>query len=404
MQLFISLKHRFFAFLWSGQSISRVGDSVYRLALSWWVLEKTGSATIMGTVLILAFTPMLIFLLIGGVAVDRFSRTKLMLASDLLRGVVVLLVTILAYTNQLEIWHIYVATVVFGFVESFFQPAYVALIPDILPANSLPSANSLTSVSGQLAGVIGPAIGAIIVSMGGTSLAFLLDGLSFLISAIFLLPLVFNVRETHLTTLKKNNIFQDFHEGLKIVLAIPWLWISILIFAFSNITLSGPFTIALPFFVKNVLLQDVHVLGWVYSASSLGAFLGSIYLGRMAKIRHRGLIAYGSFLVSGLTYLLLGVFTTSIAAMAFMFAGGLAISLFSMIWTNTLQEMVPNKMLGRVSSIDMLGSFALLPIGFGIVGWITDLIGPANVFIIGGAISMLLALLGLTQSSIRKLD
>src|SRR5262245_2068620 len=86
--LFLSLKHRSFALLWSGQTISRLGDSLYRVALAWWVLEKTGSATAMGTVLICSMTPMLIFLLLGGVAVDRLPRLRLMIGSDVLRGIV----------------------------------------------------------------------------------------------------------------------------------------------------------------------------------------------------------------------------------------------------------------------------------------------------------------------------
>ncbi len=354
--------------------------------------------------MILSFTPMLIFLLIGGVAVDRVSRTRLMLASDMLRGVVVLIVATLAYSKVLEIWHVYAASIFFGFVEAFFQPAYTALVPDILPKETLPSANSLTSISGQMAGVVGPALGALIVSGGGTPLAFALDGLSFFISAGFLLPLVFNIKEKHISAEKKNNVIQDFREGLRIVLSIPWLWISIALFSLSNITLSGPLNIALPFFVKDVLLKDVKVLGWMYSALSIGALFGAIYLGRMKHIRHRGWIAYGSFLVTGFSIFILGFFTTTIPALLSILIGGLCISLFGMIWTNTLQEMVPNKMLGRVSSIDLLGSFALLPIGFGVIGLVTDRIGSGNVFILCGAISMGLALLGLSQSSIRKLD
>src|SRR6266487_1272046 len=119
--LFQSLKHRWFALLWSGQTISRLGDSLYRVALAWWVLEQTGSATAMGTVLICSFTPMLIFLLIGGVAVDRFPRVRVMLASDLLRGLVASSVALLAFSQLLEIWHIYVASIVFGFVDAFFE-------------------------------------------------------------------------------------------------------------------------------------------------------------------------------------------------------------------------------------------------------------------------------------------
>jgi MFS family permease len=79
MTLVGALRHRAFAWLWAGQAISRLGDSIYRVALAWWVLEQTGSAAVMGTVLIFSFTPMLLFLLIGGVAGDRLPRVRLML-------------------------------------------------------------------------------------------------------------------------------------------------------------------------------------------------------------------------------------------------------------------------------------------------------------------------------------
>src|SRR5512146_2484890 len=124
MNVLRSLKHRPFALLWSGQTISRLGDSLYRIALAWWVLEKTGSAAIMGTVLIFGFTPALIFALIGGVAVDRFPRAWVMILSDLARGATVLAVTGLSAAGLLEIWHVYAASILFGVVDAFFQPAY----------------------------------------------------------------------------------------------------------------------------------------------------------------------------------------------------------------------------------------------------------------------------------------
>src|SRR5215217_9656555 len=99
MLLFRSLTYRPFALLWAGQTISRIGDYLYQIALAWWVLEKTGSATAMGTVLICSMTPMLIFLLLGGVAVDRFPRLRLMIGSDLLRGIVAGAVATLAFAQ-----------------------------------------------------------------------------------------------------------------------------------------------------------------------------------------------------------------------------------------------------------------------------------------------------------------
>src|SRR4029079_9359264 len=102
MNYFAALKVRSFALLWAGQLISRIGDHLYQIILAWWVLEKTGSATMMGILLICSCTPMLLFLLIGGVAADRYPRIQVMVASDLLRGAIVTIVTILALSQRLE--------------------------------------------------------------------------------------------------------------------------------------------------------------------------------------------------------------------------------------------------------------------------------------------------------------
>src|SRR3990172_6274889 len=115
-----ALRIRSFALLWTGQTISRLGDSVYRIALGWWVLEETGSATAMSTVLVVSFLPMVAFLLVGGVVVDRLPRFRVLFASDLFNGVVVTLVALLAGTGRLEVWHVYIASAVFGLAEAFF--------------------------------------------------------------------------------------------------------------------------------------------------------------------------------------------------------------------------------------------------------------------------------------------
>lgn len=401
MSIFRSLTVRSFAFLWSGQTISRLGDSLYRIALAWWVLEKTGSAAAMGTVLIFSFTPMLVFLLISGVAVDRLPRGRVMLASDLLRGVLVGLIAGLAFSNTLEVWHIYIASMVFGFVDAFFQPAYTAIVPEIVPSEKLPSANSLTNLSGRLTGILGPALGAAIVALGGTPMSFALDAASFFISALCLLPMIGPVEQTRE---KSKSVVRDFRQGLTTVLGTPWLWLTIAIFALVNAMLDGPISVSLPFLVKDSLGGDVSILGLLYSMSSLGAIIGALWLGRFTRIRRRGWIAYGMAIVSALAILSLGL-PISIAGVAVaMLIEGACIAVSGLIWMNTLQEMVPRDQLGRVSSIDMLGSFVLLPIGFGITGWMTDQIGAAMMFVVGGGIGAVLIALGLLHPAIRGLD
>lgn len=403
MALFQSLRHRSFALLWSGQTISRLGDSLYRVALAWWVLEKTGSATAMGTVLICSMTPMLIFLLIGGVAVDRFPRLRLMLGSDMLRCAVSATVAALAFNQLLEVWHIYLASVLFGFVDAFFEPAYVAAVPELTPREALPSANSLTGLSRQVTGIVGPTIGAAIVALGGTPTAFALDAASFLLSAACLV-LIPSAPVARPVAQAQSSVLRDLREGLDTVMASPWLWITIALAALGNVTAGGPLAVSVPFLIKNTLHADVGALGLLGSMSSIGAVIGSIWLGRAAQLRRRGLIAYGGLLLGGLAVLAyglpIGLFGIALAALTF----GLCMSAFSLVWMNTLQELVPGQLMGRVSSIDFLGSFVLLPVGYALAGWATDLLGAPLVFVIGGAASVGLALLGLAHPAIRNLD
>ena len=190
MSLLRSLKYPAFLLLWLGQTTSRVGDFMYEIALAWWVLQKTGSAALMGAVLIFAFTPAVIFYLIGGVVVDRLSRIRLMFLSDLARGIVALVVSALALVDRLEIWEIFAASLIFGFVDAFFQPAYAALVPQLVPESDLPSANSLSSISTNLGRVLGPAVGAAVIALLGIPFAFYVNAFSFMLSALFLLPLL----------------------------------------------------------------------------------------------------------------------------------------------------------------------------------------------------------------------
>ena len=407
MSFLRAFRNRSFALLWSGQTISRLGDSLYHIALSWWILEKTGSAAAMGAMAVFGLVPMLLFLLVGGVVVDRLPRFRIMLASDLVNTLVVGLVTLLALTDRLELWHVYAVSVLFGLAEAFFFPAYTASVPQIVPPEDLPSANSLTSLSWQLSGVIGPTLGAIFVAAGGTSLAFGLDSTSFLISAAFLIPLR-SIRPPAQAAGSaepaRSSPMRDLREGWRIVLASPWLWVTILVYAFINVTDSGPRNIALPFLIHDHLGLQVEALGLVASSFSIGSVTGAVLLGRLKRIRRRALLLYGSAVVGGLMIVGYGLSPNLSVMLAVAFVYGLTFSAIALVWTNTLQEMVPPAMLGRVSSIDALGSFVLMPVGFAAAGWLTDLIGPVQVFIIGGCSTIALAMLAYLHPGVRRVD
>lgn len=402
MLLFKSFTHCSFALLWSGQTISRLGDSLYRITLAWWVLEKTGSAIVMGTLLTFSFAPMLLFLPIGGVVVDRFPRVRVMLVSELLSGITVSIVALLAFGNLLEIWHVYIASIIFGLLSSFYRPAYAATVPEILPGEALPSANSLTSMSEQIASVLGPAVGAYIVKLSSTSAALALDGVSFFISASSLVILLGSSGQRK--NPKATSLLRDLREALSMLFGTPWMWITTAILALINITLGAPVNVTLPFLVKDTLHGDVGTLGLVYMAFSLGAVIGAVWLSLAETIRRRGLKIYGALIVVGLATLTLGMPITLIGVILAILVSGASVTISNLALTNILQERVPPEMLGRISSINSLGSFVLLPVGFALAGWATDKFGAPLVFMIGGALTIGLATLGLSQPLIRHLD
>ena len=418
MNVLRSLQHRPFALLWTGQTVSRLGDSLHRIALAWWVLEKTGSATAMGTVLVLTQIPLLIFLLIGGIVVDRFPRLRIMFLSDVLSGTVVVFIAVFSWLNLLQIWHIYIASLIFGFVEAFFFPAYQAVIPQIVPPDMLTSANSLNGLSGRLTGIIGPILGAGLVAAGGTPLAFSLDALSFFVSALCVFPILraglyeSQKKENDSETMGrpksvKDTVKQglaDLREGWDAVVTVPWLWITIIIFGFLNIMEGSPRAVAMPFLIKDDLGADVSLLGIFGSALSIGFVLSALWLGQYKRLHRRGLLGYGAVMIQGFLLLLFGLKFPIPVLIGAMFIYGFCFNIFSLVWTSTMQEMVPHDKLGRVWAFDSLGSWVLLPIGFALAGWGTDLLGAPTVFIIGGLGTILMTLIGLSHPAVRNLD
>lgn len=407
MVIFKSLTHRPFALLWSGQFLSTIGDSIYRVALAWWILEKTGSATAMGTVFIFASVPLLLFLLVGGVAGDRYPRARVMLCSDTLRGALVFGIAFLAFSGRLELWQLYIASLVFGGIGAFFRPAYTAIVPEITPRELLPGANGLTSVSMEVSEIFGPALGAFIVGALGTAAAFAFDGLTFVVSILCLLPLVKLTAATR-TTRERKSALQDFREGLVVVRKSSWLTITMVIAALGNITMAAPFAIALPFLVKQHLGGGVGSLGLLYSMLSAGSILGTLvgasWMDRTKSLRTRGLFAYSLWIVGGLLIAVFGLPVTIYGVAAAALLAGAAFAIPNLIFLTTLQELIPVEMLARVSSIATLGSFALIPVGSGLVGWATDHVGAPTIFILSGTLTAGLAAVSLIHPAIRRLD
>ncbi len=439
-----ALRYRRFALLWSGQTISAIGDGAFFTALAWQVLLLTGSASAMGLALVAETTPLVLFMLIGGVVADRLPRRLTLLWSDGGRAVVTLIVAALGLAGHLQFWQLIVLSALFGLAEAFFRPAYQSIPPELVPVEDLPSANALSSLTRSVTLLIGPAIGATMVSIASPAGAFAFDGLTFVISALCLLlmgrvadkpsatasdtgavalasagalpgaqidPPAPVVESAPAVARGLRGVIADIREGIAYVTGSPWLWVTIAIASLGNIAFA-PLQVTLPRLVRDTYHQRVWLLGAALTAVSIGTILATLVMGQFRRIRRRGIVAYLALVVSSMALSLFGApvalahspYATPLVALMSGALLGAGLGVFEIIWATTMQELVPPDKLGRVSSVDWLGSLCLQPIGLVVVGALTDALGPAQVFIAGGAFSLLLTLIGLTTRGVRSLD
>ncbi len=160
----------------------------------------------------------------------------------------------------------------------------------------------------------------------------------------------------------------------------------------------------MPFLVSDFMKANVNTLGLIYAVFPLGYVVGSLWLGRYQKIRRRGLICFLGLALAALMLALFGLHLPLWVLLAAALINGIALEANQLAWTGLLQEKIPNEELGRVFSFDSLGSFVLLPVGLAVTGWATETFGPSPVFLIGGGLTAIIALLALLVPAIRQLD
>jgi MFS family permease len=430
LQFARALQARPFALLWSGQTISVLGDAVFTIAITWEVLLLTGSATAMSLIVIAQWGPKIVLLLFGGVLADRVSRRLLMLWADAGRGCIVLLVAWLSWSHLLQFWHLVALAPLFGIVSSFFDPAYQAIMPQLVEADALASANSLNIVSRNLGFLLGPVLSAGCISLFGPVSAFALDGLTFFISAAFLIAMklpaslvasvvpqlqpVAPVQPTDEDSLpesgssKVGSALQDIREGLRYVFAHTWLWVPVLASPLVSVGFAGPMWVSLPRLVRDVYGEGVWLIGAMATSDAIGSIIAALFIGNAGKFRRRGIVAFTSIIIGGCALVACALpLSRSIEPLVAIMASalvGCGLAIFMIIWGTLQQEKVPNEMLGRVSSITQLGIVSALPAGLVLAGLLADHIGPAQVFAIGGVLVVVPAAVALCFRAIRRLE
>jgi DHA3 family tetracycline resistance protein-like MFS transporter len=410
-----ALRSRPFALLWLGQTISTLGDGAYLTALAWQVLTLTGSGAAMGIVLIATAVPRVLFMLLGGVIADRLPRRLVMLWADVGRAVAVGTIAVLSYTNTLQFWQLVALGLLFGLSQAFFLPAYQSIAPQLVEIEALPSANALTGLTREIGMLAGPALGALLVANFSTASAFGFDALTFLVSALCLLA----VRVPIKPLLAREGIdvapaprrgvrgvFADIREGIGYVAASSWLWVTIAIAAFGN-ALRAPYSVTLPLHVRNFYHYDVGLYGAIFSAFAVGSILATLVVGQVRRLHHRGVVAYSALLVSSLAMMAFALpVPHDLVPAVTLTAGaldGAGIGVFEIIWVTVLQEMIPSEKLGRVTSVDFVGSFVFQPLGLAAIGFLTDAVATPMIFFACGALSLLLNLSAFFVRGIREL-
>ena len=398
-RLLVPLRHRDFRLLWTGQTVSSFGNHVQGIAMPFQLLALGASPLQLGIAVALDTLASIAFLLVGGAVADRVARRTLILASDLVGGCVVATLAFLSATEQLRIEHIYVARVVLGAADAFLRPAYTAIIADIVPGDVLRAGNATRLFGRSVARIAGPTVGGVAVALGGPALAFGINALTFVFS-FATLTLASPARRALSSSV---SMLRDIRDGFDYVFSVRWLWTTTLYFMVVNFAYAGQAGVMTPLLVHDVLAGDAETFGVIRSAYGVGTILASIVIAQLA-VGRPGRVMFAFELLAGVAVLTTGLLPALPAVVISMALMGAGLASSTVIWEALLQRHVPEKMLGRVASIDLLGNSLINPMAPIAAAALVGSIGPANTFIVAGAYAVVLATVGLVASPLRRIE
>lgn len=382
------------AIILSGQLISQVGDKFYMLALSYWVLDSTGSATMMGVVMFASIFPETVLGLAAGAYVDRYDRRTIIVGSDFLRGLVILAVAWFFYMDLLTIPLIILSQVILSINTAFFNPAIPAIIPQIVSEDKLAKANSQTQLIRGISLVVGPVLGGISVVQFGYLFVFLFNAGSFIFSGLFemLLNLPKNTKDREAST-----IVDDIVEGFQFIKNDRALIALIACIAIIHFFVGAIHTIT-PVFANYLTGQGAQNMGYLQTAFGLGMMLTSLLFGVFNYIDNREkLFLFGAIYMIGAV--------NSIAAVMvyfdfnqvwqhvfvfFAFGGFIIIAVTS--FRTLVQKSIPNEMAGRVFGVAFSAGDVSIPLAMLIFGFLMDRMDFSHLLLISGISLMVICL------------
>lgn len=390
------LRQREFAWYFASRSVNQSGSVMAGIALTFAVLDLTGSASDLGVVMAARMTPMVVLLLWGGVIADRFSRTVVIQVSNVVSGLTQAAIAVLVLTHSAQIWQIVVLSLVNGAASAFSFPALASVLPQLVARDQLQQANALMSISRNALMVLGPSVGALIVVTVGSGWALAVDAATWLVSAALLLP----VRLPPVDRLDVSmGMFADLKAGWGYFVGTTWLWVVVLAFGAIN-ALTGVWLVVGPAVAQDTIGRQ----GWglVLSAEAIGLLLTALVLLRV-RLSRPLLTGMVGTAVGALPMITLGIHPHLMLLVVIALLAGIGGELFGLGWNLAMQEHVPGDMLSRASSYDALGSLIATPLGTLVAGPLALAVGSRATLVGAGVLYLAICALVLTSRSVRTL-
>ena len=399
VRVFDAFRHRDFKFLWTGQAVSLIGDAAFFTTLGWRAFTLVGSSRL-GIVFVAQGIGLLTTLLIGGALADRIPRRTMMIASDLARFVVVAVLAVFDATGHLTFEVLLVLTFLNGLGDGFFFPAVGGIVPLVVEQAALPSANSLIGVARWGSLIVGPALAASLYAATGSAIVFALDAASFVVSASLLWP----VRPRAVEPEAREGTVREIAAGVRYVAAIPWLWVTITLFAVILMLQLAPQQVLMPELVRDHFDRGVGAYGLLTTVFGLGTVAGTLAFGQAQPHRRRGVVNYSFWLANSLAIAALALAPWFELAAFFALIRGFCVGFGVAMWETMLQQMVPVQLLSRVVSLDFFGSFGLMPVGLAVAASISGLAAPGTIIAGGALISAAMFAVVLTRPWLKEID
>ncbi|GIH15033.1 MFS transporter [Rugosimonospora africana] len=390
------LREARFAWFYSARVVSTAGSAMAPVALAFAVLAITDSATALGLVLAARTVPMILFLLVGGVVSDRFSRTAVIRVANLLSGATQAVAALLVITGAANLWVLVALEAVNGTVAAFTLPALQSIVPQLVRREQLQRANALLSFSRSGLTIIGPTVAALLVASVGAGWALAADALSWLVATV----LIGRVTLPPMPRRSKTNTLHELHDGWVVFTGNTWLWVVVAGFAVMNGIHAGAWVTLGP----TIAVHTFGAQGWglVLSAESVGLLAMTVVMLRVQLRRPLLSGVVGMFCCVG-PLTVLGTAPHVVPLMIAAFVAGAGTEVFSLGWNVTMQENIDGSLLSRASSYDALGSFVAIPVGQLLFGPLGEAFGARPVIIASAAVYALTVLLVLSSRSVRDM-